>query len=198
MEIIFWGFSETFFLFAVLLMILRNLFEFLISLKKNNSKIEIWDSENFWLELEIVVSKKLQKNKQTNIRLHLETAALPTELYPCICVKLFSLQGFLPARSILPQTHTKSQDFLKNSVVKSAIFWAVRNCRKHIGRYSWRNQNRAGFTPQERDVLTSFSLYRDHCSYTPQELEIDLISDSFSFAAIGLSFNIITVFFLIV
>ena len=102
LKISFWEASRVAFIFAVLLMILRNLFEFLISLKKNNSKIEIWDPENFWLELEIVVSKKLKKNKQTNIRLHLETAALPTELYPCICIKLFSLQAFLPARSIIP------------------------------------------------------------------------------------------------
>jgi hypothetical protein len=35
---------------------------------------------------------------------------------------LFSLQAFLPARSIIPQTYTKSQDFLKNSGVKSAFF----------------------------------------------------------------------------
>ena len=64
----------------------------------------------------VLISEKWQKNKQTNIRLHLETAALPTELYPCICVKLFSLQAFLPAKSIIPQRYTKSQDFLKNSI----------------------------------------------------------------------------------
>ena len=105
-------------------------------------------------------------------RSRLETAALPTELYPCICVKLFSLQAFLPARSIIPQTHTKSQDFLKNSVVKSAIFWKVRNCRNHIGRYSWRNEKISNLSQKERCLSTSFSLYWDHCSYTPQKLEM--------------------------
>ena len=127
-----------FFGFAGILMIFRIFFGFLISLKKNNSKIEIWCFEKFRLELEIVVSAKWQNNKQTISRLHLETAARGAELYPCICFKLSSLQAFLPAKSVIPLTTPKSQGFLKNCVVKSAIFWVVGNCRKHIGCYSWR------------------------------------------------------------
>ena len=90
----FQGHYRSFFGFAGILMIFQNLFGLIFSLSKNNSKIEFSGFENFRHELEIVVSEKLQKNKQTNIRLRLETAALPTELYPCICVKLFSLQAF--------------------------------------------------------------------------------------------------------
>ena len=59
---------------------------------------------------------------ETEVRSRLETAALPTELYPCMYIELFSLQAFLPARNIIPQTYTKSQDFLKNSGECSATF----------------------------------------------------------------------------
>ena len=109
---------------------LPKFFRILISLKKNNSKIEIWDSENFWLELEIVVSEKLQKNKQTNIRLHLETAALPTELYPCICVKLFSLQAFCLREVSYHKRTPKVKIFWKIVVSFRQVFWTVVNCRK--------------------------------------------------------------------
>ena len=184
MEIIFWGFSETFFLFAVLLMILRNLFEFLISLKKNNSKIEIWDSENFWLELEIVVSKKLQKNKQTNIRLHLETAALPTELYPCICVKLFSLQAFRLREVSYHKRHPKVKIFWKIVLSNRQFFERseIVELVSDIKRKGIPRQARMIFLSQQEQCLsTLFSLYRDRCSYTPRELE--------TFQVLGLRYN---------
>ena len=64
----------------------------MVELKEKRLRKSLSEAKNEW-----------QGQKDLNPR-HavLETAALPTELYPCICVKLFSLQAFLPARSIIP------------------------------------------------------------------------------------------------
>ena len=117
----------------------------------------------------------------------LETAALPTELYPCICVKLFSLQAFLPARSIIPQTTPKSQDFLKNSVVKSANFWAVISCRM-IKRHQEEGDSSTG--SEWRFFLIKSSAYRPYFPWTETTDHTRLKSwkrfKSWGFAAIGL------------
>ena len=56
----------------------------MVELKEKRLRKSLSEAKNGW-----------QGQKDSNPR-HavLETAALPTELYPCICVKLFSLKVF--------------------------------------------------------------------------------------------------------
>ena len=63
-------------------------------------------------------------------RSRLETAALPTELYPCICVKLFSLQAFCLREVSYHKRTPKVKIFWKIVVSFRQVFWTVVNCRK--------------------------------------------------------------------